>query len=72
VRAEQLHCPRCQAECAPVFFHSVGAGSELLARTVREIGLPAWDVVWARRGGDMLGWEISGDRPFPTNPLSSP
>jgi adenylyltransferase/sulfurtransferase len=64
VQAGQLRCEACGVEHAATFFHSVTAGSELLDRTVGGIGLPAWDVVWARRGDDVLGLEISGDNPF--------
>jgi adenylyltransferase/sulfurtransferase len=64
VREDQLRCPKCGAECAPAFVHSIPAGSPLLNRTVREIGLPAWDILWARNGTASLGFEISGDDPF--------
>jgi adenylyltransferase/sulfurtransferase len=63
VREDQLRCPACQAECAPVFVHSLTVGSELLGKTAREIGLPAWDILWARRGTQSVGLELSGDPP---------
>jgi molybdopterin/thiamine biosynthesis adenylyltransferase len=68
VSAERLRCVRCQGECAPTFLHSLTADSPLLDLTPREIGLPAWDVVWARRGAEMLGFEMSGDNPFASAP----
>jgi len=61
VREDQLRCSGCGGECAPVFVHSLNAGSELLGKTPREIGLPAWDIVWARRGMQSIGLELSGD-----------
>lgn len=64
VREDQLLCPRCRTECAPVFLHSILPGSPLLEKTARQLGLPAWDIVWARRGAEALGFEISGDDPF--------
>jgi hypothetical protein len=64
VRDDQLQCPRCGNECAPTFVHSISEASALLKKTVREIGLPAWDIIWARRGTESLGFEISGDNPF--------
>ncbi len=64
VPAGQLHCAKCGAECAAVFCHSLGAGSPHLERSARGLGLPAWDVVWARRGAEVLGFEMSGDNPF--------
>jgi len=35
----------------------------LLDRTPAQIGLPAWDIVWARNGSRMIGLEIAGDKP---------
>ena len=29
--------------------------------TIGQLGLPAWDIVWARRGDETLGIEIRGD-----------
>lgn len=63
VHADQLVCPRCGQEGSPVFRHALAPDSPHLARTVRELGLPEWDVVWARRGGQAVGLEISGDQP---------
>ena len=67
IREDQMLCPACGKECAPVFLHSLRAGSELLKMTPREIGLPPWDIVWARRGGACLGLEFAGDNPWPTD-----
>lgn len=64
VRADQLLCPRCHTECAPVFLHSITEGSPLLNKTAHQLGLPAWDIVWARHGAQSFGLEISGDNPF--------
>jgi adenylyltransferase/sulfurtransferase len=64
VEADRLRCPTCGKECAPVFLHSVSAGSELLRSTPRQVGLPAWDIVWARHGGAYVGFELAGDDPW--------
>jgi adenylyltransferase/sulfurtransferase len=63
VHEDQALCPECRAERVPVFLHSVTRDSELLALGARQLGLPAWDVLWARRGEQMLGIELAGDRP---------
>lgn len=63
IQADQLVCPRCGSESAPVFLHSLPAESRHWDRTVREMGLPSWDVVWARRGLQVIGFELTGDRP---------
>jgi molybdopterin/thiamine biosynthesis adenylyltransferase len=64
IHEDQLRCPKCNEECAPVFIHSIPPGSDLLTKTPREIGLPAWDIVWVRHGEECLGLEISGDNPL--------
>lgn len=72
VREDQLLCPRCRKECAPVFLHAIHAGSPWLAKTPREIGLPAWDIVWARSGAQSFGLEIAGDDPLQTDGGADP
>ena len=67
--AEQIHeeeivCGTCGNECAPVFLHSLTVGSPTLKKAAREIGLPAWDIVWARHGDKYLGLELAGDDPW--------
>jgi molybdopterin/thiamine biosynthesis adenylyltransferase len=63
IDAAQLRCAQCGGEASPVFLHSIVADSPLLARTPAQLGLPCWDIVWARRGGDVLGFEFVADRP---------
>lgn len=63
IDAAQLHCAHCGGEAAPVFVHSIAADSPLLARTPAQLGLPPWDIVWARSGAEMLGFELAADRP---------
>ena len=66
IAAERLKCPGCGKECAPVFFHAISAGSALLDCTPRQVGLPAWDIVWGRRGKTYVGFELAGDNPWRT------
>jgi len=63
VHADQLRCPQCGQESSAVFLHSIDRDSPHLRRRVGELGLPAWDVIWARRGLDAVGFELTGDRP---------
>lgn len=62
VREDEVTCESCGGECVPRFFHSLSADSPLLSLTPAELGLPRWDVVWARVGTQMIGIEMSGDR----------
>jgi hypothetical protein len=57
-------CGNCGSEMFPEFYHTIGAGSDLLDRTAREIGLPEWDIIWGRQGFDIVGIELSGDSPY--------
>jgi molybdopterin/thiamine biosynthesis adenylyltransferase len=63
VAAGEVPCPACGAECVPQFAHSVGKESPLLKKTVREVGLPAWDIVWARTRERAVGLELAADTP---------
>ncbi len=63
VREDQVHCDACRAECVPHCFHGLSRDSDLLDLTVRELGLPPWDIVWGRHGERVLGIELAGDRP---------
>jgi adenylyltransferase/sulfurtransferase len=52
-------CDKCRGDCRPDFFHSIGP--DQLQLTPRQIGLPPWDIVWARRGAQFHGFELAGD-----------
>ncbi len=64
IQEGQLHCRKCGTEAAAVFLHSVNGGSACLKKSVRETGLPAWDIIWARHGDKVVGFEMSGDNPL--------
>lgn len=53
-----VRCRRCGGEGRPTFLHGVQGDSPHLDRTLGELGLPAWDVVFARSGADYLGLEL--------------
>ncbi len=64
VTEDQAVCRACGAECVPHLIHSATPGDAVLERSARETGLPAWDILWARRGDTVVGIELSGDSPF--------
>lgn len=64
IHEDELLCPACHHECSPVFLHSITSGSLALKRTSLQLGLPAWDVFWARHGDKYLGLEFAGDNPW--------
>ncbi len=61
ITAEQAVCAVCNSELTPNFLHSIGDDSPVRSKTASEIGLPKWDIVWARRGEQVLGIELAGD-----------
>jgi molybdopterin/thiamine biosynthesis adenylyltransferase len=63
ITEDEAVCPGCGTPCTPEIFHGVSARSAWLEITVGELGLPAWDIVWARRGEQSLGIELAGDAP---------
>jgi adenylyltransferase/sulfurtransferase len=65
VRESDLLCAACGGECAPRFCHSASNDSSTLERTPKSIGLPRWDILWARHGASMVGLELAADSPFP-------
>lgn len=61
VSEHALRCAQCGAEAAPDFIHSVASDSPLLDRTPADLGLPRWEIVWARFRDAAIGWELAGD-----------
>jgi adenylyltransferase/sulfurtransferase len=63
VSEDEARCEKCGADSAPQFLHSVGRDSAYLARTPRQLGLPQWEIVWARFGERFHGFELAADAP---------
>lgn len=61
VTDDEARCPRCGGDAAPHFMHSLTEQSAHLSRSARELGLPRWDIVWARRGDRFHGFELAAD-----------
>lgn len=60
----QLRCENCNSENVPSYFHNLTTGDKLLTKTIAQIGLPRWDILWVRFQESYIGFEISGDNPF--------
>jgi molybdopterin/thiamine biosynthesis adenylyltransferase len=55
-------CPRCGAPRTPAMFHAVdGRDSDLLEKTLGEIGIPPWDILCGRAGMEQRFYEFQGD-----------
>lgn len=61
ISEEKLLCKKCRVECVPSFFHSISGKDEYLNMRIRDLGLPKWDIVWARFNDKCVGLEIAGD-----------
>lgn len=55
-------CPTCHGPRTPELYHTISADSDLLDRTLGELGIPRWDVVAGRAGMSSKLYELSGDR----------
>jgi ssDNA-binding Zn-finger/Zn-ribbon topoisomerase 1 len=60
-----IPCPKCHTERIPFFFHTITKNSSMLSMTLSEVGLPLWDILWARYNDNYIGIEISGDAILP-------
>lgn len=60
--AEEAICAECGTERRPDYVSSIAADSPWQDKTVRQFGMPAWDILWARSATDMLGIELAADR----------
>ena len=61
VTESQGRCPRCGEHRIPHTFHTVDGSESFLQRTLREIGVPPWDVVAGRRGMEQRFYEFRAD-----------
>ncbi len=62
VSSDDAWCQSCNAERTPSLLHRIGPDdTELLSMTPLSVGLPRWDIVWARHGTEYLGIELAGD-----------
>ena len=64
VRSEQAICPHCPGvRREPVTFYKLRGDEAILERTPAQIGLPAFDIIIARKGSRAIGLELDADAP---------
>lgn len=64
-------CPRCQTPRIPQIYHTLTGGEAFLDKTLAELGVPPWDIVGARNGGEQRFYEFAGDRGEVLGPLQA-
>lgn len=63
VSEQDVRCGNCGGECSLSFTHEIREGSQLLRKSALELGLPPWEIIWARNGRHYLGLELTKDKP---------
>ena len=61
VRNSAAICPTCGLRREAVTIFTIDGTQDFLDRTFAEIGIPPFDIVWARNGSTLVGYEFSGD-----------
>lgn len=70
VTESQGRCPRCGEPRTPRLYHTIdGQDPSLTDRTLADLGIPAWDVLGARRGLSQRFYEFGGDRDAVLGPI---
>jgi adenylyltransferase/sulfurtransferase len=54
-------CLKCGGPCAPNMYHTIGADGPL-DKTLKDLGVPLWDVLAGRNGRQQRFYEFTGDR----------
>jgi len=62
VTEAQGRCPQCGSHRTPEMYHTLAGNSDLLDRTLTELGVPLWDIIGARAGMQQVYFEMAGDR----------
>ena len=71
VRNSVATCPDCGRRREAVTAFTIDGSQDFLSRTFAEIGVPPFDIVWARNGGTLIGYEFSGDAKYVLGELGS-
>ena len=61
VRNSVAICPACGKRREAVTAFTIDGTQNFLSRTFADIGIPPFDIVWARNGGTLVGYEFAGD-----------
>ncbi len=71
VQAGSAVCPECGINREIKTFYLIHGHEEFCSKTFAEIGIPNFDIVWARNRSHLIGFEFAGDAEVVLGPLSS-
>ena len=64
--ADDVPCAQCAGERVPSPRHAFSADFPNSAATLAELGVPRFDILYARHGLQAIGYELTADAPGPT------
>ena len=70
VRGEEALCPRCGHKREVKTLFTLDGSQALSDRTFAELGVPPFDIVWARNREHLVGFEFAGDASAVLGPLA--
>jgi hypothetical protein len=65
-------CPKCGEHREVQTFYTIQEGVSFADKTFAQIGVPKFDIVWARSREKFIGFEFTGDAPDILGPLYVP
>ncbi|QDV77626.1 HesA/MoeB/ThiF family protein [Botrimarina mediterranea] len=68
--ASDARCPRCGEPRRPEIFHTIDIDHDFIDTPLGELGVPPWDIVTVRSGGEQRHYEFAGDRHEVLGPLN--
>lgn len=69
VKKSAAKCPECGENRDVRSFYTIRSDAGISGRTFAEIGVPKYDIIWARNGYRLVGFEFTGDAPEVLGPL---
>lgn len=72
VKKSAAACPDCGTEREVRSFYLIRGNVDFADRTFAEIGVPKFDIVWARNQARLVGFEFGGDAEDVLGPLALP
>ncbi|TWU04161.1 putative adenylyltransferase/sulfurtransferase MoeZ [Symmachiella macrocystis] len=69
VNERKGRCTSCGADRIPQTFHTLNGQEKFLDRTLKDLGVPEWDIIGGRSGLEQKYYEFGGDQDSVLGPL---